>query len=173
MFEEEILLGDTERSIALATRKGRSIRNVVAPDPDEQARRKYAFVRKKFGQSWTNRKGPCGGYNCYGMVFATRRTAIYEDGQIADILKDDGYRRIRENEVRPGDIVLYRERTQGLLHVALVLRREQWDGAIPISFALSKWNDSFGEDEHNVHHHIWPEPEYHVALEFWTERRTT
>lgn len=173
MFEEEILLGDTERSIALETRKGRRIRNVVAPEPGEQAHRTYAAVRKKFGQTWTNRKGPCGGYNCYGMVFATRRTAIYEDDQIPGILEDDGYRKIGENEVRPRGIVLYRDRTRGLLHVALVLRRQKWEGAIPVPFALSKWDDSCGEDEHNVHHHIWREPEYHVALEFRTERQPT
>ncbi len=171
MFEEEILLGDTERSIALETRKGRSIRNVAAPEPGEQAHRKHAALRS--GQPWTNRKGPCGGYNCYGMVFATRRTAIYENDQIPDILEDDGYRQICEDEVRPGDIVLYRDRTQWLLHSALVLRRQKWEGKIPIPFALSKWNDICGEDEHNVHHHIWPEPEYNVVLEFWTERQPT
>lgn len=173
MFEEEILLGNTERSIAPETRKGRSIRNVVAPEPGEQARRKYAVIRKKFGQTWTNRTEPCGGYNCYGMVFATRRTAIYDDDQIPDILADDGYRQIHENEVRPGDIVLYRERTHGLLHAALVLRRQEWDGSTPVPFALSKWSAISGEDEHNVHHHIWQEPEYNVDLEFWTERPTT
>lgn len=177
MFEEEILLGDTERSIALETREGRVIRNVVAPESGEQAHRKYAAVRKKFGQTWINRKGPCGGYNCYGMVFATRRTAIYDDDdeQIPDILKDDGYRQIPEKDVRPGDIVLYRDRDPklGLLHAALVMRRQEWEGAIPVSFALSKWDDVCGEDEHNVRHHIWPTPEYDVVLEFWTERQTS
>ncbi len=173
MFKGEILLGDTERRIALETRKGRSIRNVVAPEPDERARRIDAAVRETFGQTWTNRKGPCGGYNCYGMVFATRRTAIYEDDQIPDILKDDGYRRIRENEVRPGDIVLYRDGSLGLLHAALVLRCQKWEGPTPIPFALSKWNDACGEDEHNVHHHIWRKAEYDVVLEFWTERQPT
>ena len=173
MFEEEILLGDTQRSIALETRKGRSIRNVVAPEPGEQAHRKYAVIRKKFGQTWTNRTEPCGGYNCYGMVFATRRTAIYEDDQIPDILADDGYRQIHENEVRPGDIVLYRDGGLGLLHVALVLRHKEGVGPTPVPFALSKWNDISGEDEHNVGHHIWPKPEYDVVVEFWTERPST
>ena len=171
MFEEDILLGDTERSIALETRKGRSIRNVVAPEPDEHAQRKYVVLRERFGQTWINRKGPCGGYNCYGLVFATRRTAIYEDDQIADILKDDGHRQIREEEVRPGDIVLYRDRTQGILHAALILRCQESVGPTPIPFALSKWNDTCGEDEHNVHLHIWSGPENDVDLEFWTERR--
>jgi hypothetical protein len=173
MFGEEILLGDTERSIALETRKGRNIRNVVAPEPDEQAHQKYEAVRERFGQTWTNRKGPCGGYNCYGMVFATRRTAIYEDDQIPDILKDDGYRQISAKEVRPGDIVLYRDRTLGLLHAALVLRCQEWEGPTPVPFALSKWSGICGEDEHNVRHHIWPVPEYDVDIEFWTERRAT
>ena len=175
MFKEEILLGDTERRIALETRKGRAIRNTVAPEPVEQARQRYAALRKKFGQYWINRKGPCGGYNCYGMVFATRRTAIYEDEQIPDILEDDGYRQIPEKDVRPGDIVLYRDRDPklGLLHAALVMRRQEWQGAIPVSFALSKWNDVCGEDGHNVRHHIWPRPGYDVVLEFWAERQTT
>jgi hypothetical protein len=173
MFEEEILLGDTERSVALETRQGRPIRNVVAPEPGEQADRKYAAIRQKHGQTWINRKSPCGGYNCYGMVFATRRTAIYEDQQIPDILEDDGYRRIPETDVRPGDIVLYRDARLGLLHAALVMRRQEWGGTIPASFALSKWDDVCGEDEHEVRRHIWTAPEYNVDLEFWTERQTS
>ena len=172
MFEEEILLGDTKGRIVLETRERRRIDNEVAPEPGEQAHRKYAALRKKFGQAWINRKGPCGGYNCYGMVFATRRTAIYEDEQIPDILKDDGYRQIPEKEVRPGDIVLYRDQRLGLLHAALVMRCKEWEGATPVSFALSKWNDVCGEDEHNVRHHMWPTPDYDVVVEFWTERRT-
>lgn len=169
MFEEEILLGDTERRIALETREGTPIRNVVAPEPGEQAHRKYAALRKKFGQRWINRKGACGGYNCHGMVFATRRTAIYDDDQVRRVLKDDGYREISENEVRPGDIVLYRERSMGLLHAAVVLRKQLGNGQLFAWFALSKWDDVCGEDEHNVRFHCWT-AESDVVMEFWTER---
>jgi hypothetical protein len=171
MFEEEILLGDTERGIALETREGTTIRNVVAPEPGEQAHRRYAALRKKFGEHWNNRKGACGGYNCFGMVFATRRTAIYDDveEQVPRILKDDGYRQIPEDEVRPGDIVLYRERSMGLLHAAVVLRCKKWEGSNHIPFVLSKWNDVSGEDEHNVRFHCWT-AESEVVMEFWTER---
>lgn len=169
MFEEEILLGDTERRIALQTRKGRDIPNYVAPDPGEQAQRKYEALRKRYGLLWKNRKGPCGGYNCYGMVFASRRTAISEDERIPDILEDDGFRCVSEQDARPGDIVFYRDRKYGRFHVALVMRREQGTGSMSALFALSKWNDAFGEDEHNVAHHCWPD-DPDIKIEFWTER---
>ena len=166
MFEEEILLGDTEDSIQLETRQKSPIKNVIAPEPGADGRRKYALIRELHGEHWTNRKPACGVYNCYGMVFASRRTAIYEDAQIPMVLEEDGYRRVvDEGWVRPGDLVFYRMHAPDrLLHVAVILRRDL--GAL---FALSKWNSIAGEDEHNIRHHCWSEMEP-IELEFWTDR---
>jgi hypothetical protein len=46
-------------------------------------------------------------YNCVGMVFASRR-AVIEIDHIYQILREDGYRAIRYNEILAGDVVLYK-----------------------------------------------------------------
>lgn len=167
MFEEQILSGHVARSIRVDTHRGNPIKNVIEPDPGERGRRSYALIRKSFGQEWTNRKPSCGVYNCYGMVFASRRTAILDDEQIPGILKDDGYAEISEASARPGDLVVYRDRHLGLLHVAVICRRDE---KLSTLFALSKWNSVAGEDEHHIHHHCWTDQDYAVELEFWTDR---
>lgn len=138
MFDAEILLGDTEQRIIVQTSLGSSIRNAIAPEPGEAERRKYERVRKRYGSNWTNRKPACGRYNCFGMVFASRRTAIYDDGEVRLILGEDGYRRVLEEEdPRPGDLVLYRDVGSGIvLHVGVLLRRNE----LGAWHALSKWN---------------------------------
>lgn len=168
MFEAEILLGDTEDSIHLETRQKSPIDNVIAPEPGPEGERKYARIRKLYGQHWTNRKPACGVYNCYGMIFASRRTAIFDDDQIPMVLEEDGYRRVvDERWVRPGDLVFYRLcAPDKLLHVAVILRRDDTLGTL---FALSKWNSIAGEDEHHIRHHCWSKMEP-VELDFWTDR---
>ena len=44
VFEEVRLLGPTERSIVVQTRRGRNIDNVIEPDPGFQQRRFYALL---------------------------------------------------------------------------------------------------------------------------------
>lgn len=168
MFEEEILLGDTEDSIQLETRQKSPIKNVIAPEPGAEGERKYARIGELYGQYWRNRKPACGVYNCYGMVFASRRTAIFDDDQIPMVLEEDGYRRVGDERwVRPGDLVFYRlSAPDMLLHVAVILRRDDTLGTL---FALSKWNSIAGEDEHNIRHHCWTKWEG-VELDFWTDR---
>jgi len=166
MFEEELLLGVTEPEIIVQTRRGTSIPNSVRPEPGEQQRRKYDRIRKKYGQRWTRRKAACGVYNCFGMVFAARRTAILETCHVETILKEDGYRPLPSEEaVAPGDLVLYRDRAgKEPHHVALLLRKDE----LGAWFALSKWNDACGEDIHHIQHHCWVD--FDVDIEFWTDR---
>ena len=162
------MMGTQGRGIAVDTRAGRAIRNMLGSEAGDRERRIYALIRERFGRTWTNRKPVCGFYNCYGMVFASRRTIIEDDTQIDDILRDDGFRPERESEVRCGDLVLYRERKdRTLLHVAVVMRRDPTLGTM---FALSKWNSFSGEDEHHIRHHCWLEDAYDIELEFWTDR---
>jgi hypothetical protein len=164
MFEEILLGGGGERRIALETRSGRPIENTIEPEPGDRERRLYEVRRNRFGAGWFNRKPPCGVYNCYGMLFASRRTSILADVQIPDILRDDGFRRIPETEAVVGDVVLYREKTAGLLHAARITRKDE----LRALYALSKWDSAMGEDEHHVRHHCWLD--YDVEMEFWTDR---
>jgi hypothetical protein len=109
-LEEVPLLGDHPRSVALETRRNRKIDNVIAPESGPRGDLAYARIVSKYGQLWINRKPACGMYNCFGLVFASRRTAIYnEKSEVAHILKDDEYRPVaRRSDLRVGDVVLYR-----------------------------------------------------------------
>ena len=170
MFEVEILIGDTEKRIVVQTRLGRNIENIIEAEPGEREKRMYADFRrrfeKRFGPNWTNRKPACGGYNCFGMLFASRRTSIFEDSEVEKILEDDGYRPIQEAEATVGDLALYRDQqSRGLLHVAEIVHQDELGGL----HAVSKWDSTKGEDRHHIHHHMFDD-NFDVALEFWTER---
>ena len=46
-------------------------------------------------------------YNCHGLVFAARRSWVFDKGTINIILGDDEYATINEKDAWIGDIVLY------------------------------------------------------------------
>jgi hypothetical protein len=97
------------------------------------------------------------------MVFAARRTAIYDDRFIDVILAEDGYRQIDLNEVRVDDVVIYYS-DQGPCHAARIIRREDTAlvlpgvpalSSLPSLIALSKFDDLTGEYEHCVDNTEW------------------
>lgn len=160
-------LGTPERSLRLDTRAGSPIQNAVAPDPPPpHAILKYERLREAHGRQWHRRKAPCGFYNCFGMVFASRRTAIYDETEIQRILREDGYREVSGLEAVPGDVVFYRA-SWGLLHAGLVLEVSVPAG-LPAVRVLSKWDDASGEDYHGHIDH--PYGETLDRIEFWTDR---
>jgi len=111
-------------------------------------------------------------YNCAGMVFAARRTAI-DAKHIPMILADDEHRRLAEaEEPRIGDIVLYRNEKDEPTHVGIFVearkiakehepRTERW--------VLSQWG-YIGEFSHRIDEIPL---EYGKKFEFWTNRRVT
>lgn len=125
---------------------------------------------------WEIRKRACGVYNCFGHVWASRRTAVYEESEVERILADDGYRVLASAETPlQGDLALYALVAGGdLLHVGLVveLRRISSSGGSPLGhgapWVLSKWNDVSGEVVHHVNDVPFPADEFSVA--FWTDR---
>ncbi len=72
-------------------------------------------------------------YNCHGLVFACRRTGIYDVGTCQQILKDDRHREVSKVDLLPGDIVLY-FRDGDIEHSGVVLKT---DDILPL--VLSKW----------------------------------
>ncbi len=183
MFEELRILGPSEEGITIHTRKKRAIKNDIALPPTSKHRRDYAHMQSMYGSAiprWENRKPACGVYNCFGLLFASRRTSIREDEEIAAILADDDYRKLMKAEkIWIGDVVLYRSENNTLLHAGLIVRVEEnklaeIDGA-PIArqvYVLSKWNDSFGEDIHLIDRVPYiNERQYgKFTVEIWTDR---
>jgi hypothetical protein len=174
MFEELRLLGSTERSIVVQTRKGTCIENVVEVEPGETEQRRYRSLLNKFGQCWRERKGATGAYNCAGHVWTSRRTSILSPECWRIILKEDGYRTLRFSEMPvAGDLVLYASEEVGdYIHVGMIM--EMRDGvsreAKKIPWVLSKWNSTSGEVMHYVHDVPYGKQGIRAEVEYWTDR---
>jgi len=174
MFEEARLLGSTERRIIVETRKGTRLPNLIELEPGEPERRRYELLLKKYGRNWTERKPATGGYNCAGAVWASRRTALLETESWKTVLREDGYRRLDEDEgPMVGDLVLYVEKETGeFWHVGCVMELRQ--GVTPdsplIPRVLSKWDSVSGEVLHNVDDVPYGQQGFSVTKEYWTDR---
>jgi hypothetical protein len=79
----------------------------------------------------------CPVYNCHGLTFASRRTAVTQELQ--PILDDDGYSEIREGEAREGDLAVYYEDGE-VTHTGFVIGREKLIGSVTSVRVWSKWN---------------------------------
>jgi hypothetical protein len=175
MFERIRLLGLTEQSIIVQTRRGRNIRNVIELDPGEPERRKYDRLVQQYGRYWIKRKPACGAYNCAGHIWASRRTAILEDAEWLMILEDDGYRRLETLEPSAsGDLMVYRDRQLGFLHVGVVheLRQGVTEDSPRIPWMLSKWDSTSAEVLHHYQDVPFDKQGFALVIECWTDRPT-
>jgi hypothetical protein len=166
MLEMARLVGTPPKGIILQTRAGHDVANSQSCEPDATIPARYYRLRRKH-LTWVSRKPACGVYNCFGLVWASRRTAIYEESDILQILMDDGYRQlVTDSQLRPGDVVLYRY-PGNTLHAAMVVELKPL-GTSTVPWVLSKWGPVFGEDLHaflDV-----PEDLEGCTIEFWTDR---
>ena len=107
-------------------------------------------------------------YNCMGMVFAARRTWIETD-QLGNILRGDGYRRVREeSELLVGDVVVYRNQNGSTSHVGVITSIGLYgpDGTRKI-VVLSQW----GLDGEYFHEIDDVNPYLGEPAEYWTDRK--
>jgi hypothetical protein len=96
-------------------------------------------------------------YNCHGLTFASRRTAILPDAEVSKILKEDGYQRIDVRDVLPGDVAVYHDAQGGIDHSGIVFTRPSDSLGIPM--IVSKW----GVIGPEVYHSATVVPEYAIA----------
>jgi hypothetical protein len=107
-------------------------------------------------------------YNCVGLVFGSRRTAI-DVRHLARIFTDDGYEPILEANVQPGDIAVYRDFHGDFAHVGFVV--EYSPNIMDATFnivVLSQWGDT-GEYIHPVRG--VPDSWLGRPIEFWSEKK--
>ena len=166
MLEEQTVCG-FPGSIALSTQLGRDIPNeqVLDVDPSHEARLRAALQRK-FAQVADERRHPSGVYNCHGLTFANRRTAIHDASYVPLILADDGYQKIKLADVQPGDLVVYYEANEPT-HSGVVLRVIEGEpkAVIRSPEIMSKWGAA-GEYVHRFN-----EGPYSDSVPtFWTDR---
>ena len=102
-------------------------------------------------------------YNCVGLVFASRRAWIEID-HVYKILEEDGYYRVRRDEVVSGDVVVYKDQKNMPRHVALIVTIERYK-TLNIR-VISKW----GQDAEFIHYLEDLVPQLGEPTEFYTDR---
>jgi hypothetical protein len=108
-------------------------------------------------------------YNCMGMIFAARRTAIDIDS-LEKIIQDDGYTPLASaDHLHAGDIVVYAADGE-FTHVALVVREGlvAGIGADPNHLLLSQW----GYDGEYLHSLRQVPFLYGAPARFFTDRKS-
>lgn len=107
------------QAIALATSKNNRIPNARRPErPPEAMAEAMRFVQRSHPN--VRLRSLTATYNCVGLAFASRRTCIEPD-YVQMILDDDGYVETLPAEVMSGDVLIYRDRTGEVSHVAVVV----------------------------------------------------
>ncbi len=80
---------------------------------------------------------PCGYYNCHGLVFASRRTQIWETEEVKKIILEDNYKIIEEKSLLIGDVVIYYSNGDAI-HSGIIVAIETLSKSKYIK-VLSKW----------------------------------
>ena len=170
MFEGIGALSSRPISIRLDTRAGNSIENEQSLPTDETTESKFGAILKKHS-SWQVRRACCGIYNCFGHVWASRRTSIYESEEVWKILEDDQYRQIPPSDVVQGDVALYlHEGTNDIWHAGIVTElRPIYNTPSKVPWVLSKWGDAMAEIFHPIEDVDAPFP---YTVQTWTDRFT-
>jgi hypothetical protein len=165
-----ILLGSISsefEELTLLTKRRRQIRNEFGHPQKLQAAIEAAhsnFKSLPFGDRII-RRSTSTTYNCCGLVFASRRTSI--DPEDLEMVREDEYRVIPENEVLPGDVVIYRDETSNIVHVGVLLEKRLSASELDDHLlVLSQWG-FYGE---YIHLSKDVPPGFGAVSEFWTER---
>lgn len=130
--------------ITIQTRKGNNIKNTVYDKISPYIQNINSKYENEYPKN-EYRSEETANYNCFGMVFASRRCFIIDN--INKILEDDDYKEVPLNKVLPGDIVLYFA-NYDIIHCGIVIntlsKDNLWNPLI-----ISKWH-CFREVIHNV-----------------------
>jgi hypothetical protein len=102
-------------SIDLSTKKGTWIRNTQRQEQILEALTEGVRMLKETYPD-AELRSVTATYNCFGHVFAARRTHVFQQ-DVELILREDGYRQVLEEEAMVGDIVLYKSNNT-IEHVA-------------------------------------------------------
>ena len=160
------------RSLELATRAGERIPN-VREFPLSPTVMKTRIRQHRESHPHIVVRSAASVYNCAGMVFASRRTAIDID-LVRRILKEDGYRQIASEDMQMGDIVLYADQSQRVSHVGMIASMHvgmiasmpvERQGQLNPVRILSQW----GSDGEYFHAPLDVPALYGRPSEYWTD----
>ena len=123
--------------LALETAEKNRIPNTQSKELSSQELLQVTDIEKKWGDRITPRSGPTPIYNCHGLVFASRRTGIFDNSSIRQIFEDDRYREIQKEDALPGDIVIYFNKGD-IEHSAIIINAPS-ESLLKIPLVYSKW----------------------------------
>lgn len=123
--------------LGLQSREGRDVENYFnsrLPIPGVQIASQNARQQYRSGRHRPTE--PSARYNCHGLTFAARRTAIEKPEEVEQLIREDEYQRVPRSEVVAGDIILYYQ--AGVVeHSGIVTET----GALGQIWILSKWGE--------------------------------
>jgi hypothetical protein len=132
--------------LELATRQNNHIKNRTGvAGQSQQQMAKFAGFVFKFPHA-RKRSENTDMYNCHGMVFACRRTNIDDSNEVQKIIVEDDYIQVRNENVLPGDIIIYFSIDGDAEHSGIVISEPNNHFLIPL--VLSKW----GQLEEYIHY---------------------
>ena len=134
--------------IVLESRRGREIPNAQQYVASPFEKNTWAALKAQYsppGFQCRTELNPV--YNCHGLTFASRRTWIDDSSMIRNIIEDDCYELIKENDALPGDVVIYVADDGDVEHSGVVVRAKH---ALELPLVCSKWGKG-GEVVHPVH----------------------
>jgi len=123
--------------LALETAEKNKIPNAQSKELSPQELLQVTDFEKKWGERITPRSGPTPIYNCHGLVFASRRTRIFDNSSIWQILEDDRYHEIQKEDALPGDIVIYFNKGD-IEHSGVIITAPS-ESLLKIPLVYSKW----------------------------------
>lgn len=129
--------------LALDSAEGKHVNNSQCNEPIPQATIKgfEARYKKLFPRIKDRPKTCTAAYNCHGLVFASKRTKIFDAAEVRALLDQDSYKKLKnEADVLPGDICLY-VRNGEIDHSAIVIELPQKGSVAFIPLVLSKWGN--------------------------------
>jgi hypothetical protein len=133
----------------LQTREQRQIKNeLLRRDPIPGQIQQARDYRARFPQCEHRPTKASLRYNCHGLTFAARRTAITESTAVQSILIDDGYAEVDWADIVAGDVVVYLEQGD-FSHSGIVVSVDRC-GIVPMIWVLSKWGHAH-EVVHKLH----------------------
>lgn len=135
---------DDVLSLALETKARRHVANLLRPELPKAVREERVRIHLEMVPEARLRSYDTT-YNCFGMVFATRRTCIIDEGEVRKILHDDGYQDLplEPGEWSVGDLVLYQTADGEIQHVGMIAQIvHDLEGGGTSVEVLSAWGQS-------------------------------
>jgi hypothetical protein len=130
------------QSIRIDTRRGTPITNDQSGEVFLRDVRGDAVLRKRHPLAVFRTTSMLPVYNCHGMTFAARRTAILETAEVRTILAHDQYEEVAPADVLPGDVIIYVSSDGEVDHSGIVVEIRTGEGVLRTPMVCSKWGKS-------------------------------